>query len=254
MTRWYQRLSKAGMEKLLEQMTKAGLEILSVLQRNNLNKLIVDTTTQEKTISYPTDAKLFHRMRGKLVDLSKEFGVEIRQSYTKKSKYSLFMRSRYAHGRQMRRANTELKYLNSYLGRVVRGIERTVLGNKGLKCVFPEPLSLGYCLLSQRRQDKNKIYSIHAPEVECISKGNAHNKYEFSSKMSVAITSKKCFIVGMKAHHGNPYDRHTSEQAVAQTERVSRFSVSDIYVNRGYRGHNYKGQAVVHIAGIGYRN
>ena len=87
-----------------------------------------------------------------------------------------------------------------------------------MKGVFSEPLALAQRILSQRRQDKDKIYSIHVPEVECISKGKAHKKYEFGCKVSVAATSRECFIVGMKAYHGNPYDGHTLNDAVLQTE------------------------------------
>ncbi len=163
------------------------------------------------------------------------------------------MRSRYALGRQMKRSNKELKSLKNYLGRVVRDIERKVVGNEELRCVFSGSLSLAQCILNQKRQDKNKLYSIHAPEVECISKGKTHKKYEFGCKVSVAATSKECFVVGMKVHHGNPYDGHTLEEVVSQTERVSGFKARDIYVDRGYRGHNYTGQAMVHIAGRGAR-
>jgi IS5 family transposase len=170
MTRWRQRVSEAGMEKLLEETIKAGLEI-GVLKKTSMSNLNVDTTVQEKAISFPTDSKLYHRMREKLVDLSKEYGIKLRQSYTRKSKYSLVMRSRYALGRQMKRSNKELKSLKNYLGRAVRDIERKVVSNEELRSVFSGSLSLAQRILNQKRQDKNKLYSIHAPEVECISKG-----------------------------------------------------------------------------------
>ena len=119
--------------------------------------------------------------------------------------------------------------------------------------MFSKPLALAQRILRQRRQDKAKVYSIHAPEVECISKGKVHKKYEFGCKVSVAATSKECFILGMKAYHGNPYDGHTLNDAVLQTEQITGHRTQDIYVDRGYRGRNYKGQAVVHVAGRGTR-
>lgn len=252
MTRWRKRVSESGMEKLLEETISTGLDI-GAIKKSSINKLNVDTTVQEKAVSFPTDAKLYHRMREKLVALSKEHGVELRQSYKYKSKYSYYMRSRYASCRQMKRANRELKSLKNYLGRVVRDIDRKVAGSDRLEDIFSEPLALAHRILSQRRQDKNKLYSIHAPEVECISKGKAHKKYEFGCKVSVAATSKECFIVGMKACHGNPYDGHTLMEAVMQTERIAGIKTRDIYVDRGYRGHDYKGSAVVHVAGRGTR-
>ena len=141
MTRWRKRVSVAGMEKLLEETVSTGLDI-GALKKASINKLNVDTTVQEKAISFPTDAKLYHRMREKLVALSKEHGVELRQSYKFKSKYSLFMRGRYSHARQMRRSNKELKRLRTYLGRVVRDIDRKVAGSERLNGVFSEPLAL----------------------------------------------------------------------------------------------------------------
>jgi len=252
MTRWRKRVSEAGMEKLLEETINTGLDI-GALKKVSINKLNVDTTVQEKAVGFPTDAKLYHRMREKLVDLSKEYGVKLRQSYKYKSKFSYYMRSRYASCRQMKRASRELKRLKNYLGRVVRDIDRKAAGSERLKGVFSEPLALAQRILSQRRQDKDKIYSIHAPEVECISKGKAHKKYEFGCKVSVVATSRECFIVGMKAYHGNPYDGHTLNDAVLQTEHITGLKAKEIYVDRGYRGHNYEGEAVVHVAGRGTR-
>ncbi len=252
MTRWRKRVTEAGMEKLLQETINAGLDI-GVLKKSSMNKVNVDTTVQEKAVSFPTDAKLYHRMREKLVDLSKEHGLKLRQSYKYKSKFSYYMRSRYASCRQMKRAGRELKRLKNYLGRIVRDIDRKVSGSERLEGVFTEPLALAQRILSQKRNDKNKIYSIHAPEVECISKGKAHKKYEFGCKVSVAATSRECFIVGMKAHHGNPYDGHTLHDTVLQAEHITGLKAKDIYVDRGYRGHDYKGQAVVHVAGRGTR-
>ena len=151
----------------------------------------------------------------------------------------------------MKRANKQQRSLKTYLGRVVRDIERKVGGSEVLQGVFSESLSLARRILSQKRQDKNKVYSIHAPEVECIAKGKAHKKYEFGCKVSVVATSKECFIMGMKAYHGNPYDGHTLDDAVLQAESITGFKAKEIYVDRGYRGHNYKGEAEVRIAGRG---
>ncbi|MCP4374371.1 MAG: IS5 family transposase [Deltaproteobacteria bacterium] len=250
MTRWRKRVSEAGMEKLLGETITAGLD-MKVLQKGSMNKLNVDTTVQEKAISFPTDAKLYHRMREKLVELSKEHGVTLRQSYKYKSKYAYYWKGRYASCRQMKRANKQQKSLKTYLGRVIRDIERKVVGSEKLQSVFSEPLSLARRILNQKRQDKNKVYSIHAPEVECISKGKVHKKYEFGCKVSVVATSKECFIMGMKAYHGNPYDGHTLDDAVLQAESITGFKAKEIYVDRGYRGHNYRGDAEVRIAGRG---
>ncbi len=175
----------------------------------------------------------------------------LRQSYKYKSKHAYYWRGRYTSCRQMKRANKKQKSLKIYLGRVVRDIERKVAGIEEMQSVFSEPLSLAHRILSQKRQDKNKVYSIHAPEVECIAKGKAHKKYEFGCKVSVVATSKECFIMGMKAYHGNPYDGHTLDDAVLQTESITGFKAKEIYVDLGYRGHNYRGDTEDRIAGGG---
>lgn len=252
MTRWRKRVSAAGMEKLLGETIAAGLD-MGVIKKSSMNKLNVDTTVQEKAISFPTDARLYHRMREKLVELSKEHGVALRQSYKYISKHAYYWRGRYASCRQTKRANRQQRKLKTYLGRVVRDIERKVRGREKLERVFSEPLSLARRILSQKRHDKNKVYSLHAQEVECISKGKARKKYEFGCKVSVAATSRECFVMGMKAYHGNPYDGHTLDDAVLQAESISGLKAKEIYVDRGYRGHDYRGDAEVRIAGRGRR-
>lgn len=252
MTKWRNRLKSGGLEKLLEETVRAGLQT-KVLKRTSLNRLNVDTTVQEKAVSFPTDSKLYHRMRVKLVNEAKACGVLLRQSYTRKSKQSLVMQSRYAHARQMKRSRKEVKKLKTYLGRVTRDIERKTSNNPKLKDHFASLLEMGHRLLQQKRTDKGKLYSLHAPEVECIAKGKAHKRYEFGCKVSVTTTSKDNFVVGAQAIHGNPYDGHTLNEAVKQAERLGDFVTKEVFVDRGYRGHNYEGKAKVHLARRGMR-
>ena len=99
--------------------------------------------------------------------------------------------------------------------------------------------------MTQERQDKNKLYSLHAPEVECISKGKAHKKYEFSVKVSVATTNRDNFVVGMFAEHGNPYDGHTLAKAIEQVQRITGRIVERSFADKGYRGHGIKDTQVL---------
>lgn len=252
MTKWRNRIKSEGMEKLLQITIKTGLNT-GVLKKRSFKKVNVDTTVQEKAVSFPTDAKLYHKMREVLVKKAKDFDVELRQSYTRKSKYSLLMQSRYSHARQKRRAKKEQKKLKTYLGRVTRDIERKISGKKPLVSAFSDSLQKARRLLEQTRTSKNKLYSIHAPEVECIAKGKVHKKYEFGCKVSVVSTSKDPFIVGIQAHHGNPFDGHTLKESLSQAEDLANFKVSEVYVDRGYKGHNYDGEGIVHIARRGLR-
>ena len=104
-------------------------------------------------------------------------------------------------------------------------------------------------LLDQQRDSKSKLYSIDEPDVECISKGKAHKRYEFGCKVSVATTSRDNWVVGIQAHHGNPYDGHTLGSAIDQIRRLAGWHPKEAYCDRGYRGHGYVGETIVHIVG-----
>jgi transposase, IS5 family len=127
---------------------------------------------------FPTDAKLLNRARERLVRLAKKLGVRLRQSYRRVGKLALIKHQRYAHAHQFKRANRSLRKLKTYLGRVIRDIERRIIGNEDLREAFVRPLFLARRVLEQeRRQRGRKVYSLHAPEVECIGKGKAHRPY-----------------------------------------------------------------------------
>jgi transposase, IS5 family len=149
----------------------------------------------------------------------------------------------------MKRAAKMTRQLKTILGRVMRNIERKAGKSKGQIADEPlrELLALAERLLEQTRTSKNKIYSIHAPEVECLAKGKAHKRYEFGCKTSVATTSRSNWIVGTHALHGNPYDGHTLRGAIAQVERITGQTPQDVMVDQGYRGHGYEGSALVHV-------
>ena len=110
-----------------------------------------------------------------------------------------------------------------------------------------ELFALAERLLEQTRTSQHKLYSVHAPEVECICKGKAYRRYEFGCKTSVATTSKSNWIVGIQALHGNPYDGHTLSGAIQQVERITGQTPNDVMVDQGYRGHGYGGSAIVHV-------
>ena len=102
---------------------------------------------------------------------------------------------------------------------------------------------------NQKRSDSNKLYSFHASEVECISKGKVHKKYEFGCKVSVVTTTRDNWVLGIQAMHGNPYDGHTLASAITQAEIMADGVIDTVFVDRGYRGHDYEGEAEVHLAG-----
>ena len=247
MTRWRKLIGERGAEAMLAQSIATGLKMQAV-RESSFEQVNVDTTVQEKAIAFPTDAKLYSAMRRQLVDLAKEHGVALRQSYRRKGRQALIMVGRYGRARQGKRRARETRKLKTYLGRVTRDIVRKIASNDALKTAFAEPICLANRLLAQKRNDKNKLYSIHAPEVECIAKGKAHKHYEFGCKVSLVATSREGFILGAQALHDNPYDGHTLHTALKQAESlVGRDLTGNVFVDLGYRGHNYQGQAVVHV-------
>ena len=242
MTRWRKRIGEAGAEELLKETIEAGLKLKAV-KSFQLKRVNIDTTVQEKEIRFPTDARLYDRARQRLVASAKERGIRLRQNYNRKSKQMLYWQSRYSHARQMKRAKACSRKLRNYLGRVLRDIERNChKPDRALQSL----MDIGTRIYHQKQKDKNKIYSVHAPEVECISKGKAHKRYEFGCKVSVAATSKGGWFLGAMAVHDNPYDGHTLKQALRQVKRVIR-EPEHVFVDMGYRGHNYRGDTQVHI-------
>ena len=253
MTKWRNRIKNAGMEKLLEQTIVVGLKT-GTLKQHQLKKLVADTTVQEKAIAFPTDARLYHKMRLKLVKKARQSGIELRQSYQRVAKKAFVMQNRYSHARQFRKAQKQLKKLKTYLGRVTRDIERKISQKPQLQQEFSELLDTSHRLLSQGRDSKNKLYSLHAPEVNCISKGKAHKKYEFGCKVGLVSAAKDAFIVGALAFKGNPYDGHMLRDCLSQTMRLlGKKRLDDVYVDEGCKGHGCSDIADVHIVRRGWR-
>jgi IS5 family transposase len=248
LSKWRKRVGAERLEKLLAATIKTALA-MKALRPQELQKVNVDTTVQEKAIAFPTDARLYHKMRAALVRRAQSLGIKLRQNYRFKSKKLLAKQGRYAHARQMKRAAKMTRQLKTILGRVVRDIERKAAKLQGH--IADEPLcelvALAERLLTQTRTSKSKLYSVHAPEVECIAKGKVHKHYEFGCKTSVATTSKNNWIVGVHVLHGNPYDGHTLGGAIGQVERLTGRTPEDVMVDQGYRGHGYAGLAIVHV-------
>jgi IS5 family transposase len=235
------RIGEAGMERLLQETIHLGLQTGTISKRD-LTRLTVDTTVQEKAVHYPTDVRLCHKAREHLVALARTEGVALRQSYVRKSKHAVFMANRYLAARQGKRARRKIKEVRNYLGRVIRNIEKAQQNGQVLSSAFEEALGKARMAYRQTLQPKapEKLYSWHAPEVECIAKGKAHKKYEFGCKASFTSTNKSNFVVGAKALHGKPYDGHTLEEVLAQTVVLTGITPKEAQVDQGYRGHGLK--------------
>ncbi len=250
LVKWRKRIGPGGMEKLLAE-TIAAAQRQQALKPSEIRRVNVDTTVQEKAIAFPTDARLYHKARCVLVREAQRVGIELRQSYRRVGKRALQKQGRHAHAQQLKRARKETRKLRTYLGRVLRDIQRKA-ATSGIEVdpQLSQYLERAGRIYRQQRADKHKLYSMQAPEVECISKGKEHKKYEFGCKVSVVTTSKRGWVVGIAALHGNPYDGHTLKGAHAQVERLTGITPEEMFVDKGYRGSQHHPENVaVYISG-----
>lgn len=253
LTRWRQRLGEARLAALLQESLRVAHEA-GALATKDLERVVVDTTVQPKAIAHPTDARLTHRAIEKLVRFAEDNAIPLRQSYRRVAKRALIMVGRYTHAHQFKRANKALKFLRTRLGRLIRDINRKI-GDDAVKLArFGDLRATAVRVQFQvQRQRGQKIYSLHAPEVECIGKGKARTPYEFGCKVSIAtpVTMPRGgqFVLHSQALHGNPFDGHTLGPAITDIEKNTGIEVKRIHVDKGYRGHNHPHKFRVWISG-----
>src|SRR5271165_6200206 len=242
LTRWRQRMGEEKLLALLQESLAVATRTAAV-KPSDLARVVIDTTVQPKAVMFPTDAKLINRARERLVRLANQWGVDLRQSYRRVGKLALIKHQRYAHARQFKRANKALRKLKTYLGRVIRDIGRRIVGNEALEEVFARELSLARRVRDQdHRQRGPKVYSLHAPEVECIGKGKAHRPYEFGVKVSVVTTLHRSrggqFATHVAALPGNPYHGYTLATVIPAMQALIGNTLDRAIADAGYRGHN----------------
>lgn len=228
LTKFRNRIGESGVEKIFQISIlihgKAAMEV----------EVIPDTTVQEKNITFPTDTKLHIKIIDHCKKLSKDNQIKLRQSYVRKLKHLRWM-SRYLkvpkRAKEGRRAIAKIKTI---AGRLLRELLRKL--SKDAIQKNSKLLGIMEQVLSQKRDSKNKIYSIHEPGVACIAKGKEHIKYEFGSKVSIIVTKNSGIIVGALNFKGNPYDGNTHEASLEQSERLRGIKAKKSIVDEGYRG------------------
>jgi IS5 family transposase len=246
LVKWRQRVGAEGVEKLLKE-SLAAAQREQILPAPELKSINVDTTVQEKVIAFPTDARLYHKARAALVRLARSLNVKLRQSFVRLGKHALVRQGRYGAARQFKRARRETRKLRTYLGRVLRNVERS---GQALSEKQTRVLIVARRLFVQQRTDHGKVYSVHAPEVECIAKGKVQKHYEFGCKVRIVTTSRQGWIVGIDAAHGNPYDGALLKPALTQVKKLTGVRPQEAFVDKGFRGARYHPKAVqVYISG-----
>ena len=221
------RIGEKGMELILSESIRVNDD---KSDDDHHATAFIDSTVQEKNVTYPTDAKLHKKIIGKVLKIVKELNLPMRQSYTFVLK-GIYRDQRFRnHPKNRRKAIKADKRLRTIAGRLVRELER----NLGQNRQHDELLSIFKKILLQRRNSSHKIYSIHEPEVQCISKGKEQKKYEFGNKVSI-IRSATGVILGASSFR-NEYDGHTIQKSLEQVRRLTGKSIRRLAGDRGYRG------------------
>jgi len=220
------RIGKDGAEKLLKLSIKLfGKEAIET-------EVLIDSTVQEKNITYPTDSKLHKRIIEKVNKIAKKENVKLRQTYTRTTKQLMIDQRFRNHPKRRKKANAASRKLKTIAGRLVRDLERKLIKKEK----YSKDIEIFFKILSQQRGDKNKIYSLHEPTVRCIAKGKEAKKFEFGNKTGIVLTKNSGIIVGALAFENNPYDGHTLGEHVAQIQRLTGAKPKVGIVDRGYRG------------------
>jgi IS5 family transposase len=250
------RFRRAIGEEGLEQLLKATIETAvesKVIKPQELERVIVDSTVQEKAIAHPTDSRLLEIARHKLVGAAKRLGLKLKQSFDREGRQLRRRAGGYAHAKQFRRLKKVLKRQRTILGVVMREVQRKLALRLQPREHDTEPLNaLALTAMNTwleraerirtqqpKSKSKNKLYALHAPEVECISKGKARKPYEFGVKVGMAVTHNSGLMVGARSFPGNPYDGHTLSEQLEQVRNLCQdigVQPKTVVVDLGYRG------------------
>jgi IS5 family transposase len=257
MTRWRQRIGADALEVLLAETIAIALKTKAVSTRQ-LERITVDTTVQTKAIAHPSDSHLMVRAVEWLNRAARKHGIKLRQSFMRLAPRAQKEAARLMHTGGHKQGMRWVRKLRTWLGRLIRDIERKIASDKVTEAQFATVLERSRKIFEQKKTDKNKLYALHAPEVECIGKGKARTRYEFGVKTSIATINEKAkggqFIVGSQAMAGNPYDGHTLGSQIDQVERLTGHCVHRAYGDRGYRGHRLEREGldviISHTRGI----
>jgi len=241
-------LGEAGVEQLLKSTIEASVS-MGVVKKTEFERIIVDTTVQEKAIAHPTDSRLLEIARHKVASSAKRCGIALKQTFAKEGRELRRKAGGYAHAKQFRRLRRTIKRQRTILGALMRDARRGLESiSQGVAQHEPTALAISDLLMwldraerirTQERHSKNKLYALHAPEVECIGKGKARKPYEFGVKVSLAVTHKLGLMVGARSFPGNPYDGHTLAEQLEQTHTLLQdigVKPTTAVVDLGFRG------------------
>ncbi len=231
------RIGEKGIEKIFAQ--SIGIHGKDAMS----DEIVIDSTVQEKNITYPTDNKLRIKIIERCNKIAKQQGIVQRRSYKRAMKKLLIAARFSTHPKRKGKARKASKQLKTIAARLIRELERKLSGNA--LAFYQQDLEMFKKVLAQKREDKNKIYSLHETQVSCIAKGKVHKPYEFGSKVSIATTKNTNIIVAALDFAGNPHDNQTLEATLEQYERLNRNKAAVAITDRGYRGKKKIGETQI---------
>jgi IS5 family transposase len=236
--RFRKLLGEEGVEELLSQTIQTAFKE-QLVDASDLENVIIDSTVQSKATAHPTDSRLLEVARNKLVKAAKQCGLSFKQTFEKEAKTLKRKAGGYAHAKQFRRLKKVIKRQRTIVGILLRETGRQLTTvNEQAQQKLKEIMGLVTQLKNQKRNDKNKIYSLHAPEVECIGKGKSGKPYEFGVKTSIVVSHQKSLILGTRTFPSNPYDGHTLNEQLEQSTILMQemnIEIKKVYGDLAYR-------------------
>ena len=217
-------LGEAGVEELLKATIDCAVN-MGAIEPKEFERVIVDTTVQEKAVAHPVDSRLFEIARHKVCKAAKAAGIVLHETHAKEGKTLQRKAGGYAHAKQFKRLKRTVKRQRTLLGKIMRAVQRQLDGQVSTthsaqvntkRSALAELLQRAERIRTQQRHDRAKLYALHAPEVECIGKGKARKPYEFGVKVGVVTTHKQGLVVGARSFPGNPYDGHLLAEQLEQ--------------------------------------
>ena len=235
------RIGEAGMQLIL------AVSIQIHGPKGGEKEVVIDSTVQEKNVTYPTDTKLYRKVIMRCWKLADKEQIQLRRRYRKEVRRHLLAQRGRGHWRTVKIAQRATRKLKTIAGRLVRELGRKLCVEALEK--HQGDLELYRRALAQKRNDRDKIYSLHEPHIYCVAKGKEHKKYEFGTKASVVLTKTGGIIVGAVAHEQNIYDGHTLPEVLQQTEALTGSVPAVAIVDRGYRGTRRIGETEILVPG-----